>query len=105
MLVSLEDIRRSFVHLSESQKGESFLKPTGTGLGLPICKEIVEYFGGNIWVDSELGKGSAFYFMVPVIAKKEQLSEQAESERSPSNLPWTRFQPTGVTGFSSPWGR
>ena len=61
-------------------------KPTGTGLGLPICKEIVEYFGGNMWVESELGKGSAFYFTVPVSAKEQQQREQAELNNSPSRL-------------------
>jgi signal transduction histidine kinase len=50
-------------------------RPTGTGLGLPICRQIIEHFGGKIRIQSTPGKGAAFFFTLP--ASRGQSIEDA----------------------------
>ncbi|OOG26163.1 histidine kinase [Thioalkalivibrio denitrificans] len=55
-----------FVFDKFRQGGDQRDRPQGTGLGLPISRQIVEHFGGRLWVDSQPGEGATFTLVLPL---------------------------------------
>ena len=62
--ISTNDMTRLFQPFERI--GEDSTNQPGLGFGLLVCKRLVEAHGGHIWVESELGQGSTFYFSLPI---------------------------------------
>ena len=80
--ISLEDQKRLFLPFEQV---EPLLtrKYGGIGLGLSICKRIIELHKGRIWVESELGKGSRFSFTIPVnLVRKDEVLDYGQDSDS-----------------------
>jgi len=61
------------------QGGDAVSRPQGTGLGLPISRQIVEHFGGRMWIESTPGQGACFAFHVPWNTARTHSAEPMES--------------------------
>ncbi|MBI2989411.1 MAG: sensor histidine kinase [Deltaproteobacteria bacterium] len=64
--IPAEEHERIFQEFRQVARDSGNDQPEGTGLGLALAKKFVEMHGGKIWVESELGKGSRFYFTLPL---------------------------------------
>lgn len=65
--IHADDQAQIFEKFHQTRSDTMVNKPQGTGLGLTICREIVEHYGGRIWVESEVGAGSSFIFTLPAV--------------------------------------
>ena len=72
--IGIADADKERVFEKFRQAGDTLTdKPTGTGLGLSICRQIIEFHGGKIWVESEPGIGSNFSFALPILKERENV--------------------------------
>ncbi|HEX7189553.1 MAG TPA: ATP-binding protein, partial [Actinomycetes bacterium] len=66
--IGIEPADRERIFESFQQAGRAQSRSEGTGLGLTLCRRIVELFGGRMWLVSEVGSGSTFGFSLPLVA-------------------------------------
>ncbi len=67
--IRAEDMHRLF-QTFEQIEGDAAMRAGGTGLGLAISKDIIEKHKGKIWAESQFGKGSVFYIVLPIIERR-----------------------------------
>lgn len=79
--IAQEDLQKVF---DQFQQIENSLnrKNGGTGLGLPIAKQLIESHRGFIWVESELNRGTTFAFVIPILSEKEKFIIDLEKDIS-----------------------
>lgn len=63
--IPAEKLKHMFSKFFQVEESKGIARKRGTGLGLTVCKQVVEAHGGRIWVESEWGKGSSFIFVLP----------------------------------------
>ena len=75
------------IFLEFQQAGSDAGKPQGTGLGLALAKKFVEMHGGKIWLESEVGKGSRFFFTLPIqMGKRDWIDRNSKMDAKAQSM-------------------
>lgn len=93
--IALEDQERIFQPFEQAMSGSR--RHGGSGLGLAISKRFVEMHGGKMWLQSELGKGSTFYFSLPVIQEQRLVSPHITRWFNPYSSYEPRTRPSAAS--------
>lgn len=78
--IAAEDIEHIFEKFRQASGGQD--KPIGTGLGLPISRQIIKHLGGRIWAESEAAKGATFIFELPMKDGTAAVAGEVDAEKS-----------------------
>jgi CheY-like chemotaxis protein len=81
-----------FERFRQAEENSTSKKYEGTGLGLSISKNLVHLMNGTIWVESEEGKGSAFYFTIPFVQGEGQEMPKSDKQKTPSVYNWKNIK-------------
>lgn len=76
--IAAKDFARVFAEFGQVD-GTSSRKHEGTGLGIPLSKRLVELHGGRLWLESQVGVGTTFYFTLPVLPEHRRRELKIES--------------------------
>jgi signal transduction histidine kinase len=83
--IAEEDKERIFERFAQVRENKN-MTYRGVGIGLSICKGITNILGGNIWVESEAGKGAIFYVKIPVKIINDHILPYDQSKKNTRNL-------------------
>jgi len=90
--ISEENIQTLFIPFTQIDSTAT-RKHSGTGLGLSICRKIIEEMGGRIWVESQLGRGSTFKFIIPVQVNLVRKTQQQPQQNTAGIISGTEIKP------------
>ena len=71
--IPAEEHERIFQEFRQVARASGDEQPEGSGLGLALAKKFVEMHGGRIWVESQVGKGSRFFFTLPISSRVQEI--------------------------------